>query len=69
MIPFFLGIGIRKLSVAPRLIGLTTRTVSNYDHAEAKSHSMRLLGIRNLREMEEFVSEFRAPDAGQAVQA
>ncbi|MEE8440555.1 MAG: phosphoenolpyruvate--protein phosphotransferase, partial [Spirochaetia bacterium] len=50
MIPFFLGIGIRKLSVAPRHIRSVAATTALYDQPAADEFARQMLSIRTLRE-------------------
>ena len=57
MIPFFLGIGIRKLSVSPRSIGRVRGVVSGSASMEPSDYAQKLLSIRTLREMERFLNE------------
>jgi phosphoenolpyruvate-protein kinase (PTS system EI component) len=61
MIPFFLGIGIRKLSVAPRQIGAVRQTVARYDQRLSESYAGEVLGIRTLREMDSFLKSYSHP--------
>ncbi|MEE8440270.1 MAG: hypothetical protein V3S41_01000, partial [Spirochaetia bacterium] len=61
MIPFFLGIGIRKLSVAPRHIWSVAATVALYDQPAADEFARQMLSIRTLREMDIFLSRYQPP--------
>jgi len=61
MIPFFLGIGIRKLSVAPKRIRLVAETAALYDQSAADEFAGQMLSIRTLREMDAFLNQYQAP--------
>jgi phosphotransferase system, enzyme I, PtsP len=62
MIPFFLGIGIRKFSVAPRHIGGVVATAARYDQPAADEFAHQMLSIKTLREMDEFLNQYKAPE-------
>jgi phosphoenolpyruvate-protein phosphotransferase len=61
MIPFFLGIGIRKLSVAPRHISSVAATAGLYDQSAANEFAGQMLSIRTLREMDVFLNQYQPP--------
>jgi phosphotransferase system enzyme I (PtsP) len=56
MIPFFLGIGITRISVAPRLVGRVRSIAGRFDAATTRDLTERLLSIRTLREMDSYLS-------------
>ncbi len=61
MIPFYLGIGIRKLSVAPRRFRLVRETLARYTCEQAEQYASELLAIRSLREMNRFLTDLKPP--------
>ncbi len=56
MIPFYLGIGIRKLSVSPRFVGRVRTLLSRCSRACAADYAEEILTIRSLREMDRFLT-------------
>ncbi|TVQ20520.1 MAG: phosphoenolpyruvate--protein phosphotransferase [Spirochaetaceae bacterium] len=56
MIPFYLGIGIRRLSVAPRLIPTVRRVASSWDESTASDFANEILAVPTLREMDAFLT-------------
>ena len=62
MVPFFLGIGVRKLSVAPRQIPHVRSTAARYDRETAGTYAESVLAIRSLSEMDGFLKAYRHPD-------
>ena len=64
MVPFFLGIGIRKLSVAPTRVNSVADVVASYDQSRAAAFSTEIQGIRALKEMDEFLKNYRPPRMG-----
>ncbi len=60
MIPFYLGIGITKLSTGPRQLAGVSRIVERCDQAAAEAFAQSLLSIRNLREMDSFLKDYSA---------
>ena len=61
MIPFYLGIGIRKLSVAPRRLDRVRAVVASYSLEAAAGYAARILQIRTLREMDRFFAGYEPP--------
>lgn len=61
MIPFLLGIGIRKLSVAPRRFCSVAATAALYDQAAVDEFAGQMLSIRTLREMDIFLNQYQPP--------
>jgi phosphoenolpyruvate-protein kinase (PTS system EI component) len=59
MIPFFVGLGIRKLSVSPSLIESVKQHLSRFSLAESKAIAEEMLSIRRLSEMEKFIKSFK----------
>ncbi len=57
MIPFLIGVGIRRLSVAPARIDEVRAHLSRLTVAEAQAVAGRMLAIRKVREMEAYLSE------------
>ena len=67
MIPFYLGVGIRKLSVAPRHFRLVRETLSRYSCEEAEQYAAELLAIRSLREMDRRLTALNPPARQESV--
>jgi phosphoenolpyruvate-protein kinase (PTS system EI component) len=67
LIPFFIGIGIRKLSVAPRRIPEVRRRVGELTLEETQRISGEMLSIRAIREMEEYLSSLGVDRAAGSV--
>jgi phosphoenolpyruvate-protein kinase (PTS system EI component) len=63
MIPFFLGLGITRLSVSPRQIPQVRETARRYTENSAAEFATEMLAIRTLKEMDRFLTEYRAPHA------
>ncbi len=57
MIPFYLGIGIRKLSVSPRSFGHVRTILSQCTPEHAAEYAQEILAVRTLREMDRFLTE------------
>lgn len=57
MVPFFLGIGIRKLSTGVRQLASVARVIERCDPESAAGFAEQLLSIRTLREMDSFLGE------------
>ncbi len=60
LIPFFIGIGIRKLSVAPRRIPEVRRRIAGISLDDAQRISTEMLSIRAIREMEQYLASLGA---------
>ncbi len=58
LLPFFVGIGIRKLSVTPAKVESVKRRLASFTIAEMKGISRELLAIRRLSEMKEYLKGF-----------
>ena len=58
LIPFFVGIGIRKLSVSPSKVESVKRRLASFTLAEMQEIARELLGIRRLAEMEQYLKSF-----------
>ncbi|MBN2626320.1 MAG: phosphoenolpyruvate--protein phosphotransferase [Spirochaetales bacterium] len=58
MIPFLVGLGIRKLSVPPSSVETVKQIVMKKTLSESRDISKRMLKIRSLREMEEYREGF-----------
>lgn len=58
MVPFFVGIGIRKLSTGVRQLPGVARVVEQYTPTSARQFAEQLLSIRTLREMDAFLKEY-----------
>lgn len=59
LIPFLLGIGIRKLSVDPRKISQVRRYLGLFSSKNAKKIADDMLNIRKIHEMEKYLQNFR----------
>ncbi|MFP4373136.1 MAG: phosphoenolpyruvate--protein phosphotransferase [Spirochaetaceae bacterium] len=57
MLPFYLGIGIRRFSVAPSRIPELRHRIGNLTVADAQRVSEEMLGIRSIREMEQYLEQ------------
>jgi phosphoenolpyruvate-protein kinase (PTS system EI component) len=57
LIPFFIGIGIRKLSVAPRHIPAVRRRIASLAMERAQEISREMLAIRAIRNMEHYLAK------------
>ena len=60
LIPFFVGIGIRKLSVPPSSIEPVKRRLAGFALAQAESIAAEMLAIRRIGEMESYLADFDA---------
>ena len=59
LVPFYVGLGIRKLSVSPSLVEPVKQQLSRFTLAEAESLAKEMLAIRRLKDMEGFMESFR----------
>ena len=57
MLPFFLGIGVAKLSVQPSAIPRVSSLLSELPLDSAREMSREMLAIRKIREMEEYLAK------------
>lgn len=60
LIPFFIGIGIRKLSVAPRHIPAVRHRIASLSLERAQEISREMLAIRAIRDMEHYLAKLGA---------
>jgi len=67
MIPFYLGIGIRKLSVSPRQIANVGDTLARYTEDASRRFAQEILAVRKLRDMDAFLKSFEVPGRLTAV--
>ncbi|HTX74221.1 MAG TPA: phosphoenolpyruvate--protein phosphotransferase [Rectinemataceae bacterium] len=58
LMPFFVGIGIRKLSVSPSKVESVKRRLASYTLAEMQAIARELLSLRRLAEMERYLKDF-----------
>ena len=58
LLPFFVGIGIRKLSVTPAKVESVKRRLASFTLPEMQEISREMLGIRRLSEMEQYLKSF-----------
>jgi phosphoenolpyruvate-protein kinase (PTS system EI component) len=63
MLPFLLGIGIRKLSVSPSRIPELRSRIRSYTVAETEEIRDQMLAIKNNREMEAYLEKMRRTTA------
>ncbi len=63
MVPFYLGIGVRKLSVAYRELPAVARIARECDEQDCKNFAAEILSIRTLREMDEFLRQRSASES------
>jgi len=61
MIPFLIGIGVRKLSVAPQRLAELRTTVERLSVAECEEIAREMLLIRTIRDMDAYLRELRVP--------
>jgi phosphotransferase system, enzyme I, PtsP len=66
MVPFFLGIGITSLSVAPRALRSVRDTIARYDAVTSEAFASEILTIRTLGEMDRFLTEYEMPETQNA---
>lgn len=59
MIPFFVGLGIRKLSVSPGKVEPVKKQLSRFSLPEMEKISSDMLSIRRLKDMEKYITDFR----------
>jgi phosphoenolpyruvate-protein kinase (PTS system EI component) len=59
MLPFYLGIGIRRFSVAPPRIADLRRRLSGLTLEDSQRISGEMLAIRSIREMEQYLEHAR----------
>jgi phosphoenolpyruvate-protein kinase (PTS system EI component) len=62
LIPFFVGLGVRKISVDPRALGRVKGRIGEISVAESKRITRQMLGISSLRDMEAYLAEL-APES------
>jgi len=67
MVPFFLGLGIRRLSVEPRYIPRVKRQIAAMDLEFARRRARQMLTIASVSEMNEFVAELREAGCERSV--
>ncbi|MFP4378615.1 MAG: phosphoenolpyruvate--protein phosphotransferase [Spirochaetales bacterium] len=60
MVPFYLGIGIKKLSVGYRSLTAVARIARECERSHCKRFAEEILSVRTLREMDEFL-RMRSP--------
>lgn len=68
LLPFFVGIGIRKLSVTPAKVESVKRRLASFTLAEMQEISRELLSIRRLTEMEDYLKGFDGRHPGRLPQ-
>ena len=67
--PFFVGIGIRKLSVSPAKVESVKRRLASFTLEEMRQISRELLAIKRLAGMEKYLREFDTRHPGTMRQA
>jgi len=67
--PFFVGIGIRKLSVSPARVESVKRRLASFTLDEMRQISRELLAIKRLAGMEKYLREFDTRHPGTMRQA
>ncbi|WP_028972765.1 phosphoenolpyruvate--protein phosphotransferase [Spirochaeta cellobiosiphila] len=58
LIPFFIGLGIRKLSVTPAKVESVKQILSSYTIREAEELANKILSIKRVKEMEQFIKSY-----------
>ena len=58
LVPFLVGLGIRKLSVTPSSVEAVKQRIGNFSLLEAESISKEMLSIKRVPEMEEYMAAF-----------
>lgn len=58
LLPFFVGIGIRKLSVPPASVEPVKQMLKRFTTSQAREISREMLAIRRISEMEEYLKQF-----------
>jgi phosphoenolpyruvate-protein phosphotransferase len=66
--PFFVGIGIRKLSVSPSKVETVKRRLASFTLGEMQEISRELLAIRRLADMKQYLENFERRHPGRATQ-
>lgn len=66
--PFFVGIGIRKLSVSPSKVETVKRRLASFTLEEMREISRELLAIRRLADMKQYLENFERRHPGKAAQ-
>jgi len=59
LIPFFAGLGIRKLSVSPGKVEPVKEQLSRFTLARMKEISREMLSIKRIKDMEEYIADFK----------
>lgn len=59
LIPFFTGLGIRKLSVSPAKIEGVKEQLSRFTLSEMEAISREMLSIKRLKDMEVYIADFK----------
>ncbi|HET7839094.1 MAG TPA: phosphoenolpyruvate--protein phosphotransferase [Rectinemataceae bacterium] len=67
--PFFVGIGIRKLSVSPAKVEAVKRRLASFTLGEMQAISRELLAIRRLADMERYLADFEGRHPGIPAEA
>ncbi len=57
--PFFVGIGVRKLSVSPSEVQLLKKNLAGFSISEAEKTAEEMLSINRIREMDAWLEDFR----------
>ena len=55
--PFFVGIGIRSLSVSPSLVDTTKKRLFQFTEAETRAIATEMLAIKRIGDMERYVKD------------
>jgi len=58
LIPFFIGLGIRKLSVSPFQVEPVKQQINRFSLKEAEKITKELLAIKRVKKMEEYIEVF-----------
>ncbi len=67
--PFFVGIGIRKLSVSPAKVEGLKRRLASFTLEEMKEISRELLAIRRLADMKQYLENFEKRHPGKTAES
>lgn len=55
-IPFLIGIGIRRLSMAPQFLPMVQRTIGEIEMSQAQAYAERVLAVSTLSQMDHLIS-------------
>jgi len=57
MLPFLLGVGIKKLSMDPRFLAKVQKEIQSVNMAEAHTMAKKMLGMGRISEINDFIND------------